>query len=116
MKTNKFTALIDAMSSMQKEALIKLEEDHPDLIWDGGKINTRPLRVSIKNSSGRNISAINTREKDAFLRLEFRSKDYNGTHSFFTQHKNFDKAYDIVRLSDINIASEILNSVKTNYA
>ena len=76
MKTPTFELLLTKMSPTQQSALEELEKAHSDLVWDGGTIDTRPLRVSIKNGKGQSMAAINTREKEAFLRLEFRGRDY----------------------------------------
>ena len=94
MKTPQFDVLIAAMTPTQQSALEELEQSHPDIKWDGGKVDTRPQRVSIKTLEGKNIAAINTREKEAFLRLEFRTNDYHGRYGIRTNHRNFDKAYD----------------------
>lgn len=115
MKTPEFETLLKAMNSRQRSALEELEQSHSDIIWDGGQVATRPLRVSVKNNNERSMAAINTREKDAFLRLEFRSRDYKGPHGTFTRHRNFDKAYDLFTYSDINIASDIIRIIKQNY-
>ena len=115
MQTSQFKALLEAMNPAQQSVLKELEKVHSELMWDGGKVDTRPLRVSIKNTDGKSMAAINTREKDAFLRLEFRSRDYNGHHGFPTQHRNFDKAYDLFAHSNVAIASEIISVIKQKY-
>ena len=115
MQTSRFKAVLEAMNPTQQSALEELEKVHSELMWDGGKVDTRPLRVSIKNMDGKSMAAINTREKDTFLRLEFRSIDYNGYHGFPTQHRNFDKAYDLFGYSNVAIASEIISVIKQKY-
>ena len=115
MQTLQFKSLFEAMNPTQQSVLEELEKVHSELMWDGGKVDTRPLRVSIKNMNGKSMAAINTREKGAFLRLEFRSIDYNGYHGFPTQHRNFDKAYDLFGYSNVAIASEIISVIKQKY-
>ena len=116
MKTPAFENLLNRMNPTQQSALEELAKMHPDLTWDGGKPDTRPLRVSIKNAHGRNIAAINTREKDSFLRLEFRSADYSGPNSFGTNHRNFNRAFDLITASSISKAADIVSVVKQNYS
>ena len=67
MRTPAFDALLNEMEQTQKHALEQFASNHQDLLWDGGKINTWPLRVSIKKNN-RSIAAINTRRKEAYLR------------------------------------------------
>lgn len=114
MRTPAFDALLNEMEQTQKHALEQLASNHQDLLWDGGKINTWPLRVSIKKNN-RSIAAINTRRKEAYLRIEFRGKDYNGIHCKPTKHKAFDKCYDLVNNSSIDVASEIISEIKEHY-
>ena len=49
MQTSRFKAVLEAMNPTQQSALEELEKGHSELMWDGGKVDTRPLRVSIKN-------------------------------------------------------------------
>ena len=103
------------MNDSQRKALEALESMHSDLVWHGGKVDTSPLRVSIKNISGKNMAAINTRERKAFLRLEYRSRDYDGPKASPTRHRIFDRKYDLVDLDDTLDASGIISAIKQNY-
>ena len=115
MKTPAFELLLTRMSPTQQSALEELELTHNDLVWDGGTVDTRPLRVSIKNVKGQNMAAINTREKEAFLRLEFRGRDYNGPNAVPTNHRNFDKMCDLINSSSVKVASDIMEAIKQKY-
>ena len=103
------------MNDNQRTALKMLESMHPDLSWHGGKVDTRPLRVSIKNKSDQSMAAINTRELKAFLRLEFRSRDYDGPKASPTKHRDFDRKYDLIDPDDVSEASKIISAIKKNY-
>ncbi len=115
MKTTAFEYLLKEMTPTQQAALEELERNHSELLWDGGKVETKPLRVSIKNVNGKSMGAVNTREKDSFLRLEFRGRDYAGPRIITTGHKNFDKAFDLINYSDVIEASNIIASIKQRY-
>ena len=94
-----------------KTALEELESKHSDLNWYGGSLDSRPLRVGIKQN-GKNIAAINTRSKDMFLKLEFSRSDYSGSLGEATKHKTFNWCYPLVRNSDVEVASVIINEIK----
>jgi hypothetical protein len=115
MKTNSFIAILKEMNNSQRTTLEELESMHSDLVWHGGKIDTRPLRVSIKSISDQSMAAINTRERKAFFRLEFRSRDYDGPKASPTGHIGFDRKYDIVESDDTLDASGIISAIKQNY-
>lgn len=115
MKTDSFITILKEMDQNQKKVLEELENLHSDLVWHGGKVDTSPLRVSIKNMSDQSMAAINTRKRKAFLRLEFRKKDYNGPGASPTNHKDFNRKYDLVDPDDIYEASKILKNIKQNY-
>lgn len=116
MKTPAFETLLSEMNEKQRSALISMEAANSDIVWDGGKIDPRPLRVSLKSRNGQNMAAINTRESETFLRLEFRSKDYAGTETFQLDHRSFDRGYDLKDSSAIDVASKIISTIKSIYA
>ena len=115
MKTNSFITILKEMNNSQRTALEELESMHSDLVWHGGKVDTSPLRVSIKNTSNQSMAAINTRERKAFLRLEFRSRDYDGPKASPTRNRYFDRKYDLVDPDDTLDASGIISAIKQNY-
>lgn len=115
MKTPSFNILLSKMSPTQQSALEELERIHTDLVWDGGSPDALPFRVSVKNQIGKSMAAINTRQKEAFLRLEFRSRDYSGSNGVLLRHKNFDKGFDLIDSTSIPVAAEILSDIKKNY-
>ena len=119
MRDHSFMSLIKEMTPMQRSVCNRLEESNADLIWYGGKVDTWPLRVSVKNREDQSLFAINTRQKKKYLRLEFRSIDYDGEFASPTQHLNFDRYFDFVDEEDveedISVASKIISTIKMNY-
>jgi hypothetical protein len=115
MQTQSFENLLGYMTPSQVSILELLEQRHPDLVWDGGKAESRPLRVSIKGVNNKSMAAINTRSKDILFTLEFRSKDYSGPNTSPTRHKNFDRVYSIDSSSCIDEVSDIISIIKTHY-
>ena len=122
MKTKEFYIVYWEMNDEQSDAINKLEEFHPELIWDGGKKEYRRISIHKKrNNKKREVAAINPRLREAFLRLEFRNEDYRGQHhakTKATKHENFDRCFDLCRESrerDIDIASNIIREIKEKY-
>jgi len=95
---------------------MKLAEIHNDIIWDGGEKYTNTLRVSLKDKQGRNFAAINTRKRNHILRIEFRSRDYQGLVTVLTSHKNFNRGFDINGITNLEDVSEIITNIKKNYS
>lgn len=113
MKDDKFNLILNEVNQPQNYVLTFLEKAHPDISWEGGKIDY--LRVSLA-FGGKKIAAINPRNKNAILRLEFKSSDYDGPNSSPAGHKTFDRTFDIVnQLSDVEKASDIISAIKANY-
>jgi len=115
MRIESFEIILKSMTAAQREALVELEMQHPDLVWTGGKNSARPLRVSVKSQNGRSIAAFNTRVRRSFLRLEFRSRDYDGAEALRTGHRDFDRAYDLVSAESTTVATRIISVIKNNY-
>lgn len=114
MENKNFELIYGCLSGSQKAVVSYLKKEHPDIQFKGGSPDTYPLRIPLFVNE-RSISVLNTRKREAILRLEFRSKDYNGTFASPTHHKNFDRKFDIVQQSDAEKASKIISEIKPNY-
>lgn len=114
MKAGTFDILVSKMSPNQRMALNQWENKHSELIFKGGSLTTKPLRVKI-NKGKKGIAAVNTRGKDMFLKLEFRKRDYVSDDTVTTKHRNFDNAYCIGTENQVNRASEIIGILKEKY-
>jgi hypothetical protein len=115
MKDKKFDLIFELLNGSQKEVVKYIKNEHPDVEFRGGSPDTHPLRIPLF-AGGNSFCVINTRKREALLRLEFRSRDYNGPFASPTRHKNFDRKFDIVHESDKEKASKIISKIKSNYS